>query len=490
MIDGGRVGRYAVQTIPSSLKTTAAKLLLAVLRSLQFFGRVLQSGWALLKPVRRPIGRFFMRFVVLPIYKTFVFTQLRIAGAMASARGFFFLLFTHRYTLHTVLIAISAFTIGLQIRGRAVSAADPGQGSILYALVGQGQDTVVQEDVGVRTPARSVSYLELDTIQAVPDIDFDYEPDAVADITVPGSIAEQPGANVIADAQTSETTTPDMVVQRTKTETYTVQPGDLVGTIARRFRVDIGTIIIANGLSKNASIKPGDTLKIPPVSGIMHTVKKGDTIGKLAKLYQADADKIAATNQLEGRALTVGNEIVIPDGIPVRVAIVPPKKPSGVRPQIPKTSIPGKSYDKYEELIDTRSDTRAKPADAEVEKAPVTKLLWPTSQHVITQYYGWRHTGVDLDGDYTDAIYAAMDGVVDTAGWNSGGYGLQIVIDHENGFKTRYSHASKMFVHVGDRVKKGQTIAMVGTTGRSTGTHLHFEVYSNGKRRNPLAYIK
>jgi murein DD-endopeptidase MepM/ murein hydrolase activator NlpD len=79
---------------------------------------------------------------------------------------------------------------------------------------------------------------------------------------------------------------------------------------------------------------------------------------------------------------------------------------------------------------------------------------------------------------------------VEQAGWNSSGYGLQIVIDHLDGRKTRYGHASKLFVHLGDTVHKGQAIAMVGTTGRSTGTHLHFEVYSNGKRKNPLAYIK
>jgi murein DD-endopeptidase MepM/ murein hydrolase activator NlpD len=125
-----------------------------------------------------------------------------------------------------------------------------------------------------------------------------------------------------------------------------------------------------------------------------------------------------------------------------------------------------------------------------VNTAPLTKLLWPTTQHSITQYYGWNHTGVDLDGDYVDAIYASADGVVETAGWNSGGYGLMIFIDHQNGMKTRYAHASKMFVKAGDRVKKGQVIAMVGTTGRSTGTHLHYEVYLNGKRQNPLKYIK
>jgi murein DD-endopeptidase MepM/ murein hydrolase activator NlpD len=126
--------------------------------------------------------------------------------------------------------------------------------------------------------------------------------------------------------------------------------------------------------------------------------------------------------------------------------------------------------------------------EAETKERP--KLLWPTALRVINQYYGWRHTGVDIDGDYKDPIYASEDGVVETAGWNSGGYGLQIVINHQNGMKTRYAHASKLFVKVGQAVKRGEVIAMVGTTGRSTGTHLHYEVYVGGVRKNPLAYTK
>ncbi len=428
-----------------------------------------------------------MRCIVLPAYKLIVFTQLRITHTLVSARGFFFLLFTHAYTLHAVLIVISCVTIGLQLRPQDATAADPGSGSILYSLVGQGQETIVQEDVTREAPTKRVSELGADTIEAIPDIDFDYESEALADLTVPGSIAEQPGFSPLAEAPPTEIT-PDVVVHRTKTETYTVQTGDLVGTIARRFRVDIGTIIAANHLTKRAAIKPGDTLKIPPVSGVLHIVKKGDTVGQLANVYQADALKITTANQLEDRALTVGDEIVIPDGTPVANVITKPVV--AIKPHIPKTTIPHKSYDTYQELIDTHGDGRTKPADAAVENAPPTKLLWPTAQHIITQYYGWRHTGVDLDGDYTDAIYASADGTIETAGWNSGGYGLQIVIDHGNGYKTRYGHTSKMFVGVGDHVKKGQTIAMVGTTGRSTGTHLHFEVYRNGKRQNPLAYIK
>lgn len=445
--------------------------------------------WDVLLPISQPLARAGMRWVVLPWYKAIVFTRLRISSVMTSARGFFFLLFTNKYVLHIGLIVIAGGTIALQVQSKEMSVNDPGQGSLLYALVSQGQDEVVQEEIRLQAPRQElVSYLGAETIQAVPDIDFDYEPEGAADLTVPGSIAQQPGTPTGPDETVGTET--DVIVHRTKTELYTVREGDVVGTIARRFGVDAGTIITANHLTKQASIKPGDTLKIPPVSGVLHLVKKGDTVAKLAQVYRADADKIIAVNELEGRALTVGDEIVIPDGVPPVVVVTRPPSNTTLRPNVPPTKIPNKSFDQYQELIDTRADARTKPADVAVAAAPATKLLWPTSQHSITQYYGWNHTGVDLDGDYIDPIYASADGIVETAGWNSGGYGLQIVIDHKNGLKTRYAHSSKMFVKAGDLVKKGQVIAMVGTTGRSTGTHLHFEVYSNGKRQNPLKYIK
>jgi murein DD-endopeptidase MepM/ murein hydrolase activator NlpD len=87
-------------------------------------------------------------------------------------------------------------------------------------------------------------------------------------------------------------------------------------------------------------------------------------------------------------------------------------------------------------------------------------------------------------------LYAADSGVVEKSGWNSGGYGYMVLINHGNGRKTRYAHASKLYVKVGERVEKGQTVAAMGSTGRSTGPHIHFEVIINGKLVNPLNYIK
>lgn len=484
LIDAGyRVGGH----IPTPLKTTLAKALLLLLNACKALSSFARTVWSAFEPVTGPLARALFKGVVIPIYKVGIFAKLRLSSVMSSARGFFFLLFTNKFVLHFVLLTISLSTIALQLQTNNAAAADAGQNSILYALVSPGDEETVQEEVRAEAPTKAVSYLGNETIQAVPDIDFDYDSDALADLTVPGSIAQQPGTQPV---EVVEEPVPegDVVVARTKTEVYTVRSGDSVALIARRFGVTVTTIIQANQLTKQASIKPGDTLKIPPVSGILHTVKKGDTVAKLAKTYQADTTKIVSANQLEGRALTVGEEIVIPDGVPVPVAVKPPV---ALRPGVTPTKSPLKAYDPYQELAGARVDVRIKPPDINVENIPQEKMAWPTTQRVITQYYSaLRHTGIDIDGDFADSIIASAAGRVVEAGWNSSGYGLQIVIDHLDGRKTRYAHSSKLFVKVGDVVKKGQVIAMVGTTGRSTGTHLHFEVYVNGKRRNPLAYIK
>ncbi len=116
--------------------------------------------------------------------------------------------------------------------------------------------------------------------------------------------------------------------------------------------------------------------------------------------------------------------------------------------------------------------------------------MWPTNQKRINQYYKWRHTGLDINGTLKDATYAVDAGIVTFSGWNKSGYGNMILVDHGNGMVTRYAHHSKMYVKAGDQVTKGQTIGMVGSTGRSTGPHLHFEIYMNGKRVNPLEYYR
>ena len=120
-------------------------------------------------------------------------------------------------------------------------------------------------------------------------------------------------------------------------------------------------------------------------------------------------------------------------------------------------------------------------------------MIWPTTAKRISSYYGTRsrgyHTGLDIDGDYGDPVWAAKNGTVVEAGYN-GSYGNDIVISHGNGLKTRYSHLKSISVSVGDEVTIGQEIGTEGSSGNSTGSHLHFEVIVNGDSVNPLSYIK
>ncbi|MBS4218270.1 M23 family metallopeptidase [Bacillus sp. FJAT-49711] len=120
-------------------------------------------------------------------------------------------------------------------------------------------------------------------------------------------------------------------------------------------------------------------------------------------------------------------------------------------------------------------------------------FTWPTNGGYVSsgvgQRWGAHHKGIDIARPSNYTIKAADNGIVVEAGWNNGGYGNKIVIDHQNGYRTVYAHLRSIGVSVGQKVEKGSAIGVMGSTGNSTGTHLHFEVYQNGQLRNPLSYF-
>jgi murein DD-endopeptidase MepM/ murein hydrolase activator NlpD len=118
-------------------------------------------------------------------------------------------------------------------------------------------------------------------------------------------------------------------------------------------------------------------------------------------------------------------------------------------------------------------------------------FMWPTSGHISQKYY-WYHQAVDIANASGPDIVAAQGGTVVTAGWNAGGYGNYVIVDHGNGYKTLYGHmvTGSMVVKAGDKVKQGQKLGRMGSTGRSTGTHLHFEVKTANGNVNPLTVLK
>lgn len=253
---------------------------------------------------------------------------------------------------------------------------------------------------------------------------------------------------------------------------YTILPGDSLSSIAYRYNVSVATLMWENNLGTNSIIRPGDKIRIPPVSGVMHTIVKGDNLKKIANTYKVEVDKIVAFNNLneDGTDLIIGAKIMVPDGEKI------------VSSPVQRT------------YVTTQSGYAVNVPSASSQSATTKGFVWPTAAKTITQYYGWRHYGLDVAGPMGTAIYAAKAGTVVTSqcGWNSG-YGCYIIIDHGGGVRTLYGHNSKLLVSVGDQVSTGQTISLMGNTGKVygvTGIHLHFEIRINGATVNPLSYVR
>ena len=151
---------------------------------------------------------------------------------------------------------------------------------------------------------------------------------------------------------------------------------------------------------------------------------------------------------------------------------------------------------KYKKIIKktnvVKNTTKTSTNTKSTKAVSIKKGYYPTKTKYISSYYGSRsmgwHSGIDLAGRYKDPIYAYQSGKVIAAKY-SGNYGNMVLIQHENGMKTRYAHMSSILVKVGENVSGGQKIGLMGSTGRSTGNHLHFEVIINGKNVNPYGYI-
>jgi len=247
-----------------------------------------------------------------------------------------------------------------------------------------------------------------------------------------------------------------------ETSVYVVRKGDSISAIANMFGVSVNTILAANDMKKGDKLVEGDVLFILPISGLEHTVTRGQTLKSIAKLYKVDASDIAFYNGLAQDAkLAVGDELMIPGG---EMADEGGDKPA---PNLSSAVSRDKNY------YDTH---------------PIQNLIGyfinPVPTGRKTQgLHGPGHRGIDIGAPKGTPIYASAPGTVLIAktGW-SGGYGNMAIIQHPNGTKTLYAHMTKLGTHTGAEVSRGEIIGYVGSTGRSTGPHLHFEVFN---ARNP-----
>lgn len=240
---------------------------------------------------------------------------------------------------------------------------------------------------------------------------------------------------------------------------HTVVAGDTLYGVAKKYSLSAETIMFANGLEKNPDLlRLGQKLVILPVDGILHTVAQKDTLEKIAKTYKVNPEAIATygLNQLDPKnpQIAVGQRLLVPGG---------------------KKEIP--------QVATVYRGTAPKGA-----KTGTGKMIWPTSGS-LSQGYKPLHRALDLARSVGTPIKAADNGYVVVAGWSNAGYGNYIVVDHGNGVQTLYAHLSRIFVRPGNVVTRGAVIGNMGSTGNSTGPHLHFEVLKNGVRQNPRNYL-
>jgi murein DD-endopeptidase MepM/ murein hydrolase activator NlpD len=234
---------------------------------------------------------------------------------------------------------------------------------------------------------------------------------------------------------------------------YRLEEGDMIGDLALKFGLNQDTIISYNAVKNTRLLQIGQVLKIPNQDGILYTVKEGDSLEKIAEKYQSDTEALRTVNELFSDTIHTNTVLFIPNA---RLDWV--------------------------NLQEINGDL----------------FIWPLSGY-ISSNYGFRanpftgtrqfHSGIDISANMGTPIRAAMSGRVIFAGW-SDVFGNYVVISHHSGYRTLYGHMSVIRVKNGALVGTGERIGDVGSTGVSTGPHLHFTVYKNGLTVNPRALMK
>lgn len=282
---------------------------------------------------------------------------------------------------------------------------------------------------------------------------------AVTDLSHPSPTPTQTGVAATPTPQAPTATltpTPAPTLPRTRVTTYKVQAGDNVWTVAQRFGISQDTVIWANNLEWDPDLLTiGQELYILPTTGVWHTVKEGETLGGIARYYKVDPQKILdyAPNGLDPEGdLVPGSRLIIP---------------GGAKPYAPKTVI-------TDEGVITLG-------------AQTGRFVWPV-HGTVTTTFGPSHKAIDIANDMDTPVYAADAGTVVQAGAN-GSLGIAVTVDHGGGLTTVYGHLDYLWVREGQRVERGHKIGGLGSTGRSTGPHVHLIVLYQNVPVDPMLYL-
>jgi murein DD-endopeptidase MepM/ murein hydrolase activator NlpD len=398
---------------------------------------------AAVKPIGRhiPIERWFARFAVL------VGGKLTWLTTCERGRSLLF-----RYTSHFVILAVLIGAIGLISTAKITAAAGGAAPKRLLnsaaAPANAGDDTSqVYSSFGQGGP------IIVDQIVLVPQ--------ANPYTTIPSR-------------------------ERRGVITYTVQAGDTLFGIAGQFGLRPESILWANydTLEDNPHLlRPGMDLAIPPVNGIVYTVAEGDTVESIAEKYKVTPDAIYVDgyewNLLKpGEQPFVGDSLIIPGGS---------REFKAWTISAAENAPPTNSYNSSGAVVARGDIGTCAPIPPGTGLIGTGSFIWPAPKHWVggNNYAPW-HPGIDITAKSGDPIYAADNGIVIYAGWNNWGYGNLVVLDHGNGWQTWYAHNSEIYVGCGQNVYQGSVISAAGSTGRSTGTHLHFETRFQGTIPNPF----
>ncbi len=264
---------------------------------------------------------------------------------------------------------------------------------------------------------------------------------------------ETPGYPAVTDSQVEvEAVNTDEYVSGISYQSYRVRRGDMIGIIAENFGITEDTIISVNNIRSSRLLQIGTYLKIPSIPGILYTVKSdSETTESISKKYEIDNAKLCAVNRLDSDAsLKAGSMLFLPEAKLDRVT----------RQEI-------------------NGDLFKKPIHARWYLS--SRFGWRSSPFTGARSY---HSGVDMACSPGTNIFAAMPGVVTSTGYNNV-YGNYVIVSHHGGYKTLYGHMSAITTKPGKVVSFDSVIGKVGSTGMSTGPHLHFTVFKNGKQVNP-----
>ena len=303
----------------------------------------------------------------------------------------------------------------------------------------------------------------------------------------------------------------------------TVQPGDSIGSIASRYGVGASSVLEANGLN-GTLIRPGDVLKVPlgdATGGIVeaapepppgfrrHVLSSGETLSEIVQRYGISLDALVGANPDLSSLdrLPIGVELLIPPGEGLVVVLDHPLGLGELLLEYDADPLAVARANALRSPFDLRAGMllflpEVEPSAALERLAQVreaeNRYVWPVHGR-LTSYFGRRnlgmgtaafHRGIDVAAPTGTPIVAARSGTVTYAGWSSRGYGNLVRVRHHGGDETWYAHASRILVSVGQHVSQGQTIALIGSTGLSTGPHLHFELHVGGSAIDPLGELR